>query len=51
MDVSLIKNVASHAFLFEVEADLSSIVAALANLGGGELAAFLEATWCSPRIP
>jgi hypothetical protein len=50
MDVSFIKDVASHAFLFEVEAELSPIVGALANRGGGELAAFVEATWRSPRI-
>jgi hypothetical protein len=50
MDVSFIKDVASHAFLFEVEAELSPIVAALANLGGGELAASIEAIRRHARI-
>jgi hypothetical protein len=50
MDVSFIKDVASHEFLFEMDADLSPIVAALANLHEGELAALMEATSNVPQI-
>jgi hypothetical protein len=50
MDVSFIKDVASHEFLFEMDADLGPIVAALADLDDGELAALSDAHNEVPQV-
>ena len=50
MDVGFIKDAASHGFLFKMDADLSPIVAALADLDDGELAALIDATDKVPQV-
>jgi hypothetical protein len=50
MDVGFIKDAASHGFLFKMDADLSPIVAALADFDDGELAALIDATDKVPQV-